>query len=465
MSIENTFCGGDSLAKIGKSGKRIYMGGIAGVGMYPLALLLRDRGFGVVGYDQRRGTRTESLIKNKISVTESFRARDMRGCDLFVYSNALDPDCKAYRYAKKRGIPCLSRADMIGALAGDYTTPIGVAGMHGKSTTAAAVTKILTDCGKNPTALVGARAEGLDYIRRGGVEYLVFEACEYMRSFLSMSPRVAVALNLELEHTDCYENLSEVKEAFLSYLNSERVGICLINADDENLMSLIPRIRPRVYTFSVRSHASDFCARDVSLDEGGVSFDFCSQGKVMGRVNTALFGEHNVENITAALALCALLGANMKRALASASEFSGTKRRGEYKFSIGKTKVIEDYAHHPTEIYSTLSALRAHGYKKIACIFQPHTYSRVYSFYSEMARALSVANRVIVTEIYSAREKNVYGVSGADIVKEIGSAAEYIPDKVRAASISAELDGYDALVVMGAGDIFEITDILRAKST
>ena len=466
MSIENTFCDSESLKKILTRGSRIYMGGIAGVGMYPLAVLLDSMGACVSGYDSGQNSRTEKLAKKKIKVKKHFSSLGMRKADAFIYSNALTPDCRAYKYAKQKNIPCISRADAIGVIAGDYTTSVGIAGMHGKSTTASLVTHILTECGKNPTALVGARTDLLDYGRIGGGEYFVFEACEYMRSFLAMSPRLAVALNLELEHTDCYTDISDVKEAFLSYLNSDRVGVCLINADDQNLVSLIPRIKSRVYTFSVRSHSSDFFARDIRLEGEGVSFDFTSQGDSLGRVKTSLIGEHNVQNATAALAVCALLGVDMSRAILSASAFGGTKRRAEYKFSIGNTRVIEDYAHHPTEIHATLSALRAHGYGKIACIFQPHTYSRVYSFCDEMAKALSLSDRVIVTEIYSAREKNLYGVSGKDITDRMGKRAEYVPSLADAAEkISDVLDGYDALVIMGAGDVFSATDILRSKLT
>lgn len=462
------------------TGRSVFFIGIGGVMMSSLALLTHRAGHPTVGSDRTRTAVTEALENQGLTVCYSHSADNLPAdCGLVVYTVAISPDTPEYIAALDRAIPCVSRADYLGALMTDYLRRVGVAGMHGKSTCTSMCAQILLDAAVDPTILSGATYAPMGGAYRLGdsKEHFLFEACEYMDSFLDFNPTVAILLGAELEHVDYFKDMEQIIESFARFASlTGRDGVTVVNLDDENIMESARRALDRgmtgkVITFSAEGNpAADYMAQNVRMVRGLPCFEIVAGGEPKGTVAMAVPGRHQVINALAAAAAMDACGIPWDAILSGLAHFVGAGRRMEYKGDLNGARVYDDYGHHPTEVKATLEGAKAlceaEG-GRLICLFQPHTYSRTAALYSEFLTAFDAADKALFIDIYAAREDNIYGVTSRGLAEDLNrtSAAPdralYCPTPADAAEAirSIAREG-DVVVIMGAGDVIRVTEIL-----
>lgn len=467
MSTPNTHYGAAAIASMLRSARSIFFIGIGGVNMSSLAEISALRGYRVGGSDRTRTATTDRLASEGIEVFYSHETAHVADYDAVVYTVAISPDNPEYMSAISRGIPCISRADYLGYVMTAYRHRVGVSGMHGKSTCTSMCALAFDRAGADPTVLCGAEMrEYGSYYRIGGNENFVFEACEYMDSFLDFNPTVAVILNIEMDHVDYFKSITQVRRSYANFAAlTGNAGVAVANRDDQNVRIAVAGYCGKLITFSPSGDAdSDFRAVNVDMSSGLPAFDVAVRGNDAAIAHIALSvpGIHNVCNALAAFTAAVVCGLDPASAAAGLSEFCGAKRRMEYKGTVNGAHVFDDYGHHPTEIAATLRGAKAMGYSRVFCVFQPHTYSRTAGLRDDFVSALSIADRVILADIYAAREVDTMGVSSALLAALIGDKAVYLPtfDAI-AAGIFSEVREGDAVIVMGAGDIYKVFPLLR----
>jgi UDP-N-acetylmuramate--alanine ligase len=441
--------------------KPIHFMGIGGAGMSPLADLVRRSGGMVTGCDSRASASTRSLRDAGIAVRDGHDAEHVTGCAALVVTSAVPADHPEILAAREAGIPVLKRAQALGAIV-NRGTVVGIAGTHGKTSTTALTTAALAAGGLDPTGLVGGHVSAWGgNLRAGGDRLFVVEADEYDRSFLTLRPSIAVVTTLEADHLDIYETLAGVEDAFLAFL--ERVpedGRIVGCGDDYGVARLLPRLgaaTDRVLTYGLNAGCM-LRAEDVRAAGTETSFVVRERGHLLGSARLRVPGVHNVRNALAAIAVARELGVEWKAIAEGIGGYSGVQRRFERIGEADGVMVVDDYAHHPTEIAATLAAARqAFPERRLVAVFQPHLYSRTRDFAAEFGRSLAVADLVFVTDVYAAREKPVPGVSGEMIVdhaREAGADVRYVPRREDVtAEVSAELRPGDLCVTLGAGDL------------
>jgi len=440
--------------------RRIFFIGIGGVHMSALAVYSKQRGYAVSGSEREETERVVRLRQAGIPVYIGHDGIHVKGADIVVYTLAIPEDNPEYVAAREAGVPLFSRAEYLGLLMGDFRRRIGVAGSHGKSTVTAMLGEIFWRAGRAPNVFCGApvRAFGESYFFGGG-EDLIFEACEYRRSFLFFSPTLAVVLNTGHDHVDTYPTAPAAREAFSSFAAlPEQRGTVLVNADDEGALSAGRKSPARCVTFGLGARA-DFRVEDVRYRMGRASFIPVTPTGKWERISLRVAGRHNLYNALAALAAARLSGLGEEEIAAGLTAFCGAGRRMEYKGLLCGARVYDDYAHHPEEIAATLGAARellpVGG--RLFVVFQSHTYSRTASFLGEIAAALRGADRVLIADIYAAREKDTLGMSKEVLAAAVGERA-LAPQGLAEITwiLLSELSAGDVLVVMGAGDIDRI---------
>ncbi|MCK5327226.1 MAG: UDP-N-acetylmuramate--L-alanine ligase [Candidatus Latescibacteria bacterium] len=438
--------------------ENIHFIGIGGIGMSGMAQVLMEQGYTVSGSDLRRSEETARLERMGARIGYGHRAEHIGDADLVVVSSAVKPSNPERMEAVQRHIPVRKRAGVLGDLT-RMGTSIGVAGTHGKTTTTAMIGWIVTEAGMDPTILVGGNVLGMESnarLGRGGP--IVVEADEFDRSFLALFPTIAVITTLEAEHLDCYKDIADLKAAFVEYANrAPFYGAVVVCLDEENIRDILPRIERPVITYGVHPDA-DLRAEDVRFGDGASCFEVIRACAPLGTVRLPNPGLHNVKNALAAIAVGLQLGVAFEEIQKALSTFAGVHRRFEIKGEVDGITVVDDYAHHPTEVAATLEAARQGAYEKILVAFQPHLYSRTRDFAEDFGRAFSQADVLVVTDVYPAREAPLPGVTGALVVE----AAErhgtpevhYVADKNKVAQTMADLASPgDLVIVMGAGDI------------
>ncbi len=448
----------------------IHFMGVGGIGVSALARALLERGYRVSGCDLAPGRVTEELGRLGAAVSGGHDSAHLDGVDLLVISAAVRAETPELVAALARGVPVVKRAALLGLLLRSLRT-VAVAGTHGKTTTSALVATILLDAGLDPTAFVGGEVSALgSNARIGGGAWAVAEADEYDRSFLHLTPRVAVVTNVEHDHVDIYPDLAAVKEAFACFIALlPPDGVLVACADDATTMELAAAAPCRVVTYGLAHLAepADWSARDVVLDAEGAHFTLRLPDGVERPVRTGLAGRHNVANALAALAATREAGVALAAAVETLASFRPPGRRQEVKgYAPGGAVIVDDYGHHPTEVAATLAGLRAlYPGRRLRVVYQPHTYSRTRAVLAETGRSLREADEVAVTDIYAARETDTLGVSGTDVVvvaRRVGVDATLTPTVADAAAWLARDDGPDVvLVTMGAGDIWKAGEQVR----
>lgn len=468
MATENTHYGCEKIAHMLENCRSVYFIGIGGINMSSLAHLTKERGFRVGGSDRVRTALTERLEREGICVYYGHRAEQVDSYDAVVYTVAVSAENPEYRRACERKIPCISRADYLGYVMADYPRRVGVAGMHGKSSCTSMCAHTAIRAQKDPTVLSGAElAEMGGAYRIGHGEDFIFEACEYMDSFLDLNPTVAVVLNIEMDHVDYFHSMEQIRTSYARY--ADRVGkdgFVVCNGDDSEVLCALQNTCGTKVTFGTDGENLDFRAVSLSEVRGKYHFDIVKRGEFFCRVELAVPGRHHVYNALACAAACDLCGIGAADIAAGLSSFGGAARRMEYKGKCRGAEVYDDYGHHPTEICATLA-----GAKKMLpeggrlfCVYQPHTYSRTAVLLNEFSHAFGEADRVILMDIYAAREQNTFGVSSARLAQKIGRKASYAGTPERAAQqLAEEVSDGDVAVIMGAGDIYQIYDFFNLE--
>ncbi len=447
--------------------------------MSGIAEILLNLGYAVSGSDLRRSGATERLIRLGAIVFEGHLAANVVGSGVVVASSAINERNPEIVEARARKIPVIQRAEMLAELM-RLKYGIAVAGMHGKTTTTSMIATVLAAAGLDPTVVVGGRVDALgSNARLGKSRYLVAEADESDRSFLKLSPILAVVTNLDREHMDCYRDMADVEDAFVEFM--EKVpfyGATTACLDNEMLQAVLPRVRRRVLTYGTSPRA-DFVLRalpavanqetagDRALAGPPVRsrFEVAFGGQVLGPFELRVPGLHNVLNATAAAAIAVQLEIAPELIAQGLRDFRGVDRRFELKGCVRGVAVIDDYGHHPTEIVATLKAARQCHYQKLHVIFQPHRYSRTRDLLPEFSRAFDEADSVQVLEIYAAGEEPIEGVSAQALVKASGrGSVEYAASFEQAADRAAALAGEgDAVLTLGAGSVSQVAGMVSER--
>ena len=447
----------------------IYFCGIGGISMSGLAEILLDRGFRVSGSDWNCSPLTELLESRGASIHygKPQRAENITpDIDCIVFTSAVHTDNPEYQRAMELGIPSLSRAELLGQLMTNYSCPIAVSGTHGKTTTTSMIADILLAADTDPTISVGGILDTIGgNIRVGGSGYFVTEACEYTNSFLSFFPKIAIILNVEEDHLDFFHDLQEIRNSFHTFAGLlPEDGLLIMNGDIEHYEELTAGLSCKVIRFGSTPHC-DYYPSHISYNElGHISASVhTSQGEDF-TLSLRIPGKHNLYNALASMALADYLGIHRKQALAALQAFVGSKRRFEYKGSLGDIVVIDDYAHHPTEITATLTAAANYPHNELWCVFQPHTFTRTKAFMDEFAKALSLADHVVLADIYPARETDNLGISSKDLqhkIRELGTDVHYFSSFDAIENFLLEnLIHKDMVITMGAGDIVKVGEKL-----
>ena len=469
MAIPNTHFGKDYIASLLECKKNLFFAGIGGVSMCSLAHISMLRGHSVAGYDRTPSKLTRTLEDAGIRVYYESSAEHIRDVDVLIYTVAIPESNEEYKTAGELGIPRISRADFLGYIMSTYNARIGVSGMHGKSTTTSMLERIFTGTGFDPTVSCGAvmKDAGSAHII-GSDDYFIFEACEYMDSFLDFYPTTAVILNVELDHVDYFDSLDQIKHSFAKFASlTGEDGIVVANKCDMDVMESVKDYKGRLVTFGANCPDADYDGRSICYEYGRVKFDLYIRGEYITEVVLRIPGEHYVWDALAAIAAATENGVPAVAAAEALASFEGAARRMEL---CGKTpegaSVYSDYAHHPTEVAAALTTAGHMEYSKIFCVFQPHTYSRTAEFIDDFATALAAPHltEIVVNDIYAAREVDTLGVSSALLTEKInenGGNATYIPDF---GDIADYLRGHagenDMILIMGAGDINTVVKLI-----
>ncbi|MBR3686292.1 MAG: UDP-N-acetylmuramate--L-alanine ligase [Clostridia bacterium] len=445
-------------------GKKIFFLGAGGIMMSSLALLTKRAGYEVGGSDRSKSALTEKLEAAGIEMFYTHAAENLgENCGAVIYTVAVSPDNPEYARAQNEGIPCISRADYLGYIMTEYKNRVGIAGMHGKSSCTSMCAEIFLSAAKKGSVSQPTIVSGATYASMGGAYYLgeqdnfIFEACEYMDSFLDFNPTVAVLLNAEMEHVDYFKSIEQIRDSFSRYASLVgQQGTVIYNIDDENTVISASKVNANKVSFGL-SESADFRAVNVDLDLFPIEFDILYKSEFFAHIKMNAFGLHSVYNALAATAASVACGLSAEDIACGLADFKGAGRRMEYKGEINGALIYDDYGHHPTEVSATLAGAKKACRGRLICAFQPHTYSRTAALAEQFATAFGEADKVILTDIYAAREDNVYGISSEKLAKIIGDKAIYGGDLDGVARIIKKIAQKDDMViVMGAGDIFKV---------
>lgn len=464
MALENTHYGAERIGAMLRDCRSIFFVGIGGINLSSLAHVTHGRGYRVGGSDRVRTAIVNRLAEEGIEIFDSHAAANVDGYDALVYTVAVGGDNPEYGEAQRRGIPCISRSDYLGYLMTDYRVRVGISGTHGKSTCTSMCAEILLRAGADPTVLSGAELPlmgGAYHV--GGNDLCVFEACEYMDSFLDFNPTTAVVLNVELDHVDYFADLAQMRHSFGCFMaRTGKDGVAVLNADDADTLLAANDFVGEKLTFGIENEEARVRATGVHTQNGKYAFGMVIDGEPLCEVTLGVSGYHNIYNALAAAAVCHRYGLSGDEIAAGLAAFGGAKRRMEYRGTCNGASLYDDYAHHPTEIRATLSGARKLTEGRLYCVFQSHTYSRTYALLDDFASALRLADRVLVTDIYAARETDTKGLTPEVFAGAIGACAVPVGDFRTAAEVlRRELHTGDVAVIMGAGDVYKVLDFME----
>ncbi len=446
--------------------RKIHFVGIGGIGMSGIAELLLNLGYQISGSDLNPSEITRHLAEKGARIFKGHAPEHVQGADVLVYSSAVTLENVEIQEALRQKIPVIKRAEMLAELM-RLKHGIAIAGTHGKTTTTSMTGAILTEGGLDPTLIIGGKVKALNTnAKLGSGEFLVAEADEFDRSFLFLVPTIAVITNVEPEHLDSYRDYDDLKNAFVSFANKVpfygKIIVCL---DDHGVQEILPRLKRRVETYGFSSQA-DLIARNVHRERGRLQFEVFYRQKELGRVQLPVPGSHNVLNALAAIAVGLELDVPFRTMCQALANFTGVNRRFEIKAEVNGILLVDDYAHHPTEIQATLEAARS-GWpdRRIVALFQPHLYSRTQKFYREFARSFLDSDVLFVLDVYPARETPIAGVSGkliAEAAREMGHRQVYfVEDKSRVTeAVAPHVRPGDMIITIGAGDVWRINQRL-----
>lgn len=443
--------------------------GIGGISMSAIAEVLLTFGYTVSGSDIRASKITDKLIHKGAKITIGHHEDALPSCDLVVYTAAVKSDNPELIKARKLNIPTIDRAEMLGLLMKKFSHSIAVAGTHGKTTTTSMISLILEYSNFHPTILVGGELDAIGgNVKIGNRDYLVTEACEYVESFLKFFPTFGIILNIDADHLDYFKDLEHIIGSFRKFGQLiPQDGFLLAFSDDKNIEEILPNVHCNVITYG-SSPSSDYRAHNITIDaKGFYAFDVFFKDTILGHFSLSIPGKHNVYNGLAAIACCHTIGVPVEKISKHLGDFKGTHRRFDIIGVVNGITVVDDYAHHPTEIQATLSGASEVPHNKLWCLFQPHTYSRTKALLSDFASSFGNADEIIIADIYPAREKDTGEIHATDLCKAIDAyhaSVQYIDsfEKI-AAYVSSHASPGDLILTMGAGDIYKVGQMLIEK--
>ena len=450
----------------------VYFIGIGGISMSGFAQLLHDYGFQVHGSDAHESKITDHLQSLGIDIIYGQSTENITNdIDLVVYTAAIHPDNPEFKAAKAMGIPMMERAEMVGQVMKNYQNAIAISGTHGKTTTTSMVSHIFLEAQKDPTISVGGILKAINgNIRVGHSDDFITEACEYTNSFLKFHPTAGIILNIDADHLDFFKDINDIRHSFRRFAELlPSNGVLIINGEIPALGEITDNLDCPVITFGLTKEC-DYFADNISFDEHGYGhFDLICNGTKEAHIDLHVIGRHNIANALSAIALAQYYHIDMDSIRKGLLAFEGTERRFELKGSFNGVTVVDDYAHHPTEILATLKAAQHSLHNSVWCVFQPHTYTRTKAFFHEFAEALSHADHLVLADIFAARETDTLGISSADLAKEtekLGTDTHYFPSFAQIeAFLKENCRPGDLLITMGAGDVVTIGENLLKQTS
>lgn len=449
--------------------KNIFFIGIGGISMSALAELMLYKGYKVYGSDRMPSINTEKLEKNGATIYYEHKKEHIENMDLVIFTDAISFDNEEYMAAVKEKIDLVDRATFLGAIMKNYKYSIAVSGTHGKTTTTSMITEIIKDLDLNPTIMLGGQLKDIDgNIKIGDENLFLTEACEYKANILKYFPTTEIILNIDEDHLDYFDNIDHIIRTFKGYVdNLHADDYVILNVDDENVETLFPIDNCKVFTFGIKNDA-DLRAKNIDFSEDGFpTYDLYLKGKKICHVELSVLGRHNVLNSLAAIAATYVNNIPIEDAIIGLKNYKGVERRLEEKGYYKGTKIMDDYAHHPTEIKSSIHAIKNACKGKLYTIFQPHTYTRTKLLLDAFANSFDESDVIIITDIYAAREKDygdIHSKTLRDAISDHRDNAFYISgfeDIVKFIKENIKKD--DVVVTMGAGDVYKIGEMILEK--
>ena len=449
--------------------KNIFFIGIGGISMSALAELMLHKGYKVYGSDRMPSINTEKLEKNGATIYYEHKKEHIENMDLVIFTDAISFDNEEYMAAVKEKIDLVDRATFLGAIMKNYKNSIAVSGTHGKTTTTSMITEIIKDLDLNPTIMLGGQLKDIDgNIKIGDENLFLTEACEYKANILKYFPTTEIILNIDEDHLDYFDNIDHIVRTFKGYVdNLHADDYVILNVDDENVDTLFPIDNCKVFTFGIKNDA-DLRAKNIDFSEDGFpTYDLYLKGKKICHVELSVLGRHNVLNSLAAIAATYVNNIPLEDAIIGLKNYKGVERRLEEKGYYKGTKIMDDYAHHPTEIKSSIHAIKNACKGKLYTIFQPHTYTRTKLLLDAFANSFEESDVIIITDIYAAREKDygdIHSKTLRDAISDHRDNAFYISgfeDIVKFIKENIKKD--DVVVTMGAGDVYKIGEMILEK--
>lgn len=446
-----------------KSGNKIHFIGIGGISMSALAKILINDGCIISGSDIAKSPLTDSLEKLGAKISIGHFAENITDQDLVVNTAAVHDDNPEMIRAKELGITVVERAELLGAIMSRYNCPIAISGTHGKTSTTGMVSQIFLTAEKEPTITIGGELDSIGgNLKVGKKDYFLAEACEYHRSFLQFLPRYSLILNIEADHLDYFSGLEEIISVFREFaLKTPDNGAVIYNADDKNTCTAVSGIDRKTVSFGIKNEC-DYRAIDIQYDNiNRYSFTVLKNNAHYMDIRLSVPGKHSVYNALAAIAVADLCSIEKETIEKGIGEFIGAHRRFEHKGYYKKTIIIDDYAHHPSEIKTTLEAADKMDFEKVWCVFQPHTYTRTKTLFDDFVKVFEESSaNVIITDIFAAREKDDGSISSKNLADAIDKAI-YLKTFADVESFLKENAGEkDMIITMGAGNVYKIGENL-----
>lgn len=448
-----------------KDKKHIHFIGIGGSGMYPLAQILFEKGYNLSGSDNNSGDTLNAVIDMGIPVTLGHFAENIEGADLIVHSAAIMKDNPELVAAREKDIPTIERSILLGIVSSWYNNAVCICGTHGKTTSSSMLTQIYMQAGFDPTTVIGGKLKLIGGSGRvGKSENMVCEACEYVDTFLKLSPDVAVILNIDEDHMEYFKTLDNLIASFRRF-SEMTTKMIVVNGDDENSMRAVEGLDKKIVTFGL-DEKNDYCAKNISSEVSHSShslvtkFDLYKNGKYLGNISFKIPGKHNVYNALAACSAALETGVSFDDVKLAMAAFKSASRRFDVLGIKNGVTIADDYAHHPAELEATINAALSLGFNKVWAVFQPFTFSRTAMLLDEFARVLSLADRVVLTPIMGSREINTYGIDSKDLLAKLdnGVLVETFEDVAKYIAENAEKD--DLVITLGCGDIYKAAKLM-----
>lgn len=444
--------------------RKLHFVGIGGSGMCPMAEILHHKGYILTGSDLNESDTLERIKAYGIPVSMGHRAENIGDAEAVVYTAACKQDNPELVAARERGIPTLERSVMLGMLTEKFPYPIAVSGTHGKTTTTGMLTQILMEAGKDPSAIIGGKLPLIEGNGRvGKSDFIVCEACEYVDTFLQLHPAASVMLNIDADHLDYFKTVDNIVKSFHQF-GSQTSRLLVVNGDDKRVMESVKGLEDReIVTFGL-SDTNDYYPAEMNEEDTACEdFTLMHRGEKLGRVNLIVPGEHNMLNAVAAAAAAHSVGVEPEAVCAALGKFSGVHRRFEVLGKFGGVTVADDFAHHPTELTAVLSSAMRMGYRQVWAVFQPHTYSRTYNLLDDFAKALSIPDHLVMTEILAVRETNTYNIHTSDLAAKVPGSRWFESFEEIAAYVMGKAQPGDLILTLGGGDIYKCANLIVKK--